>query len=97
MRCKRPAQRTTLAQRQSRPIPKEGGSLTILQTQHRGETIFSIEHILGTDARTTTYYRCNGWEICKTSVTIAGLTSCLGDFPNELTARKMIYPEITVK
>jgi len=45
----------------------------------------------------TTYYRCNGWEICKTSVTIAGLTSWGGDLPGELTDRKMIYPEITVK
>ncbi len=77
---------------------KDGGTLTIMQAQHGSETLFSIEYALGTDARETTYYRCNGGEICKTSVTIAGLTSsCSGDFPNELMGRKMIYPSFEVK
>ncbi len=71
----------------------DGGRLTIMQAKHKGETVFFIEHILGLDARSTTYYRCNGWEICQTSVTIAGLTSGCEDFPNELTERKTIYPE----
>lgn len=76
---------------------KDDGSLTIMQAQHRGETVFSIEYVLGADARETTYYHCNGWEICKTSVTIAGLANGCGDLPNELTGRKMIYPEILIK
>ena len=76
----------------------EGGSLTITQAQRQGETVFSIEYVLGADARETTYYRCNGSVICQSSVTIAGLTSdCLGDFPSDLTGRKMIYPETDVK
>lgn len=75
----------------------DGGSLRIMQAQYRGEIVFSIEYIQGLDARSTIYYHCNGWEICQTSVTIAGFTSMCGDFPGELTERKTVYPEVAMK
>lgn len=92
-----PLQELTWLKEKAAQYKREGGTLTIVQAQHRGETVFSIEYVLGADAREATYYRCNGWEICQTSVTIAGLTSRCEDFPNELTERKVIYPEMLVK
>ncbi|WP_460982086.1 hypothetical protein [Spirosoma fluminis] len=65
--------------------------VTVYQATYQGDTVFEINSFMGVDASNSVICRCDGSVVCRSVVTIAGLSGNCGTIASDLINQTVIY------